>query len=194
MHRTAIANRDIPAAGIETHRRPVPRSLRIYRISREQFVPAPLGNVFSFFSRPENLARLTPEDLGFLILTPSPIHMKPGTVIDYTIRLWWFRVRWTTLITAYDPPVSFVDTQARGPYAFWHHVHTFSARDNGTVITDEVQYALPLGWIGRLVHSLFVRKRLRQIFDYRRDVIGRTFTPADREPDRIGSSDPGMRT
>lgn len=181
----------MPAAGLKKHRRPVSRSLRIYRIRREQFVHAPLDRVFSFFSRPENLARLTPADLGFSILTPSPIHMKPGTVIDYTIRLWKLRVRWTTLITAYDPPGSFVDTQVRGPYAFWHHIHTFSARENGTVITDEVQYALPFGWIGRVAHALFVRRRLGKIFDHRRDVIGEMFTPARPSTAAVGSAGPG---
>lgn len=185
---------EIPLGRTPVLRPPAPRVPRFYTIRREQFVEAPLDGVFSFFSRPENLGRLTPADLGFSILTPSPIHMKPGAVIDYTIKLWMVRLRWTTLITAYDPPGSFADTQVRGPYAFWHHVHTFSTRDNGTVITDDVQYAIRFGWIGRLVHSLFVRKRLRKIFDYRRDVIAETFAPAKRETVTVGPSDPGGRT
>ncbi len=76
--------------------------MTLHTLTRRQFVPAPPETVFGFFSRPENLSKLTPPDLGFVILTPSPIEMKKDALIDYTIRLLGIRVRWTTIITAYE--------------------------------------------------------------------------------------------
>ena len=141
--------------------------MKTHLFRKEQFVQVPRGRVFEFFSRPENLARLTPPELGFVVLTPSPIEMKHGALIDYTVRLMGIRLRWTTLITAYDPPDRFVDEQLKGPYSFWHHTHTFSEVDGGTIITDEVKYAMPFGPAGNLVHALFVRRNLQKIFRYR---------------------------
>lgn len=103
--------------------------------------------MFGFFPRPENLAILTPPALIFHILTPSPIVMKPGAQINYTIRLFGVRVRWTTLITEFDSGRSFV---------------------------DEVRYALPSGILGRLAHVLVVKRRLNQIFDYRAEAVAWT--------------------
>lgn len=149
--------------------------MRIYRLHAEQFVAKPLDEVFAFFERPENLARITPESLGFVIITPSPIEMKVGTLIDYTIRVMGLRVRWTTLISGYDPPNSFVDEQLRGPYSLWHHTHTFTAVKGGTRIVDDVRYALPLGILGRAVHTLLVRRDLEKIFKHREKIIAHLF-------------------
>lgn len=149
--------------------------MKTYQLMREQFVPAPREEVFGFFSRPENLARLTPRELGFEIMTPGPLAMKAGALIDYTIRLFGVRVRWTTLITSYEPPGKFVDEQLRGPYSFWHHTHLFREADGGTMITDEVRYAMPFGPLGSLAHALFVRRNLRRIFTFREDAIGEIF-------------------
>jgi ligand-binding SRPBCC domain-containing protein len=170
--------------------------MKIHTLGKRQFVPAPLERVFGFFSRPENLSKLTPPGLGFVILTPSPIEMKPGALIDYTIRLFGFRVRWKTLITAYEPGRFFVDEQLRGPYSFWHHSHFFGEAPGGTIVRDEVRYALPLGPLGELAHSLVVKRQLRAIFSYRERVIGEYFggknghggmervsAPADRRTD-----------
>jgi hypothetical protein len=137
----------------------------------EQFVARPLFEVFEFFSRPENLARITPPSLGFVILTPSPIEMKAGTLIDYTIRLAGIPLRWRTLISVYDPPNRFVDEQLKGPYAYWHHTHRFSSVEGGTMIHDEIRYALPFGPFGMLAHCLFVRRNLERIFSYRKVAV-----------------------
>ena len=145
--------------------------MTIHTLKKEQFVPAPLETVFDFFSRPENLSKLTPPGLGFVILTPSPIEMKPGALIDYTIRLLGIRVRWTTLITAYEPGRSFVDEQLKGPDSFWHHTHVFESAPGGTLVRDEIRYALPFGPVGRFVHSLTVRDQLEEVFDFRARVI-----------------------
>lgn len=147
----------------------------LYTLNRTQIVSGPLEEVFAFFQRPENLAELTPPELGFVILTPSPIKMGEGALIDYTIRSLGVRLRWTTLITEYDPPHKFCDVQIRGPYSFWHHTHLFAAVESGTEVTDEVRYMLPLGPLGRLAHTLFVHKQLTHIFDYRTETISRIF-------------------
>jgi len=148
----------------------VPHTLR-----REQLVKRPRDEVFAFFSRPENLAAITPEKVGFKIMTPSPITMQTGAVIDYTIRVFGLPVRWTTLISEYRPPYKFIDVQLRGPYSFWYHTHYFEETTEGTILRDEVSYALPVGPLGRLVHGLFVKRQLKNIFDYRARVIAEHF-------------------
>ena len=149
--------------------------MKVYYLKRQQLIPRLLDEVFAFFKCPENLARLTPTHLGFNVLTPTPIEMKAGALIDYTIKVMGMPVRWTTLITAYDPPNMFVDQQLKGPYSFWHHTHTFSQTPDGTLITDEVRYVLPLGILGRLAHFLFVRRQLIRIFDFRAGSIENYF-------------------
>jgi len=137
----------------------------------------PIDEVFAFFESPDNLARITPAAVGFEILTPPPIVMKAGTILDYTIRVLGVRVHWTTMITDYDPPRKFADIQLKGPYEFWHHTHTFEATDEGTVMTDDVLYLVPFGALGKIVHALFVKSQLKRIFDYRAAAIGKIFPP-----------------
>ena len=149
--------------------------MKIYELQRQQWVAASPVEVFEFFSQPENLAQLTPASLGFRILTPLPVVMQKGTVIDYVIHLLKLPVRWRTLITEFEPPRRFVDEQLRGPYDFWHHTHTFSPHEGGTSIEDRVRYTLPLGPLGNLAHVLFVRHQLEQIFAFRATVIGQIF-------------------
>lgn len=141
--------------------------MKFYTLHAEQFVPEPIDKVFEFFSRPENLAVITPKSVGFIILTPSPIEMKCGVLISYTIRLLFARVRWTSIISSYEPPHRFVDEQLRGPYAFWHHTHTFRKTDEGTLITDDVRYSIPFSVFGIIVHRTFVRRQLSKIFSFR---------------------------
>lgn len=145
--------------------------MKTYILRRRQTIARSLRTVFEFFEQPENLEKITPGSVGFTILTPRPIKMQVGTVLDYTIRLLGLPVRWTTLISEYDAPHRFCDVALRGPYSFWHHTHTFEKTEQGTVMTDEVRYALPFGPIGRLVHLLWVKRQLDYIFDYRAEVI-----------------------
>jgi ligand-binding SRPBCC domain-containing protein len=133
----------------------------------ELWVPNPLSEVFEFFSRAENLERITPPWMQFKILTPLPITMKQGATIAYALRVRGIPMRWLTEIERWNPPFEFVDVQAKGPYKLWRHTHRFSEVRGGTLIEDVVEYALPFGWIGRLVHRLQVRRDLAQIFDYR---------------------------
>lgn len=148
----------------------------MYRLYRCQRVEQPLDNVFAFFERPENLERITPPHLRLHILTPSPIPMQVGTLIDYRIRLFGLPFRWTTYIARYEPPRLFVDVQLRGPYSFWHHTHRFTADGDGaTIVEDEVLYLLPAGVVGKVVYALFIHRQLKEIFDYRAQVIAKLF-------------------
>jgi ligand-binding SRPBCC domain-containing protein len=156
--------------------------MHLYRLKSDQFIPLPRAEVFRFFERPENLERLTPPDLGFKILTPSPIPMNPGSLIDYTVSLFGVPLHWTTQITEYDPGESFADVQLKGPYAYWHHRHTFEDAPGGTLMRDEVVYAVPLGPLGRIANALFVAGQLRRIFDYRFKKIKEIFKAGAPRP------------
>jgi uncharacterized protein (TIGR01777 family) len=153
-------------------------------LRREQLIRRPRTEVFEFFSRPENLSRVTPPALGFQILTPSPIVMKEGALIDYQIHLLGVPVRWRSLITAYEPPHRFVDQQLNGPYSFWHHTHEFEEVPEGTLVRDTVRYSLPLGALGDLVAGRFVAGDLEEIFRYRRKVIASVFPETDFDKKR----------
>lgn len=155
--------------------------MKLQVLERKQVLQADRDGVFQFFRDPGNLSRITPPRLGFRILTPGPILMKEGALLNYTIRWLGMPVRWTTLITRYDPPDVFVDEQIRGPYAFWHHMHRFRAVAGGTEMTDTVHYGLPGGALGGLAHGLLIRRQLEGIFDYRAGVIGRLFGAAGRK-------------
>ena len=147
----------------------------MYRLRTRQFVPSELDTVFAFFAEPENLARITPDSLAFEILTPSPVPMREGALIDYSLGLGRIRLRWRTLITSYDPPRLFVDEQLAGPYSFWHHTHEFEAVEGGVLIKDTVLYLPPFGPVGDLAHALFIKGRLRKIFAHRGRVIRERF-------------------
>ena len=145
--------------------------MKSYRLERQQWIPQPLPVVFDFFSRAENLERITPPWLHFRIRTPTPLSMGVGARIVYTIRIAGVPIRWRTCITRWEPEVGFVDEQERGPYARWEHHHEFAIAGDGVLMTDRVLYALPFGPIGRATHTLAVRASLAAIFDHRFDRI-----------------------
>ena len=149
--------------------------MKVFEIESIQFIKKPLNEVFDFFSKPENLEKITPDSLSFNIITPSPIIMEKGRIIDYTIKILKFPVHWRTLITSYDPPNFFVDEQIKGPYKFWHHTHIFESKNGGVEITDKVKYIIPFGVFGKLLHKLWIRRDLEKIFYYRKNVIQKYF-------------------
>lgn len=149
-----------------------------YRLERRQLVRRPLTEVFSFYADPRNLARLTPPWLGFRLVSAGELRMREGLRIEYTIRAFGIRRRWTSEITAWQPPVRFVDEQVRGPYRLWRHLHEFWQVEGGTEIVDVVMYQLPLGPVGWLAHRLAIRRQLEEIFDYRARAVAELFGPA----------------
>lgn len=147
----------------------------MYTLETEQWFPRPVGEVFAFFADAGNLDRITPPWLRFEILTPLPVAMQPGLLLDYRLRYRSWPLRWRTRIDEWDPPVQFIDTQLRGPYRRWHHTHRFESVAGGTRVIDIVQYALPLGPLGRMVHALSVRRDVAAIFEYRRTQLDELF-------------------
>lgn len=131
----------------------------------------PRERVFAFFADAANLERITPPELQFSILTPLPLVMMQGTLIDYRLKLFGFPFTWKTRITAWSPPDYFIDEQLNGPYRQWIHRHTFTdGPDGSTHIDDEVRYRLPLAPLGEAAYPL-VRKQLERIFDYRQESV-----------------------
>ena len=150
--------------------------MKLYTLKKEQKISKNIFEVFDFFSKPENLSIITPPKMCFKILTPKPIEMKEGALIDYTIKIIGLSIKWKTIITQYEPPNIFVDQQLKGPYSMWNHTHLFKKiKDNETLIEDTVLYSLPYGFIGDIVHSLYIRKDLENIFSYRSKKIKEIF-------------------
>jgi ligand-binding SRPBCC domain-containing protein len=148
--------------------------MRTFELDASVWVPAPIEEVFAFFSQAENLERLTPAFLKFRILTPMPVVMGEGTTLDYRILLHGVPITWRSEITQWQPVRCFVDEQRRGPYRRWKHTHTFEASNGGTIVGDHVEYAV---WGGSLVNRLFVAPELARIFAFRRTALLARFTP-----------------
>src|SRR5690348_7288302 len=129
-----------------------------------QVVPRPIDEVFDFFARPQNLARITPGGMSF-DMRSDDVGMREGLEIEYRIRpLLGVPMTWRSRIDRYAPPRSFEDVQLSGPYRSWHHRHTFSEVADGTLVQDEVTYELPFGMLGDIAHDLVVRHELEWIF------------------------------
>lgn len=145
-----------------------PDGSKAYLLQATQWLPRPLKEVFAFFADAGNLEAITPPWLNFQVLTPQPIEMHAGALIDYRLRLHQIPIRWRTEISAWDPPYRFIDQQLKGPYRIWIHEHTFQSVDNGTEVLDNVKYSVPGG---PLVHRLLVRGDLQRIFNFRQKKI-----------------------
>jgi ligand-binding SRPBCC domain-containing protein len=140
----------------------------LYTLHREQILPGTPDRVFPFFADAGNLEAITPPSLRFAIVTPRPIEMRVGALIEYRLRMRGLPISWLTRIEEWEPGVRFVDMQLRGPYALWHHTHTFEpAGTTGTLMRDTVRYALPGGPLAAIPHALFVRSELDRIFSFR---------------------------
>ncbi len=140
--------------------------MKTYTLHRAQVVPRRVEEVFEFFSHAGNLQALTPPWLDFRMVN-APGELQAGSLIRYQLRIHMLPIRWTSEITAWQPPHRFVDVQLSGPYTLWHHEHKFSPDPRGTIVEDTVQYALPLGILGQIGHWGLVRRDLKNVFDYR---------------------------
>jgi ligand-binding SRPBCC domain-containing protein len=142
--------------------------MRLRILTRDLWLPLTPEEIFPFFANAANLEAITPPTLSFKVITPLPIAMQEGTLIDYKLRIHGFPVRWRTRIAAWQPPHRFVDEQLRGPYRQWIHEHTFEARDGGTLCREIVQYAAPFDLI---THQLFVRREVEATFAFRAEAL-----------------------
>lgn len=142
---------------------------------RNTVIKKNIEQLFDFFSKAENLNSITPPLLGFKIITPLPVEMKKGTIIDYKIKLNGIPFSWRTEITKWDPPFLFEDTQIKGPYKLWIHEHRFDEKEGMTIMTDTVRYLSPGGIFEFIPHNLMVKKKVEFIFDYREKVLNELF-------------------
>ena len=145
--------------------------MKPYRYESETLLDAPLAQVFDFFSKAENLEALTPSTLKFQILTPLPIEIRKGTLIDYKLTLHGIPFRWRTEISIWEPNHRFMDRQLKGPYKMWEHEHRFAAEGDKTRMWDTVNYLLPGGPLGAIPHALFIRREIEGIFAFRSKVL-----------------------
>lgn len=162
--------------------------MKTYILERSQIIERSLDATFDFFGDAFNLEKITPEFLRFKILTPRPLTMRAGTIIEYSLSLFGVPFKWQTLIEQWEPGVKFVDRQLKGPYALWVHTHTFEAVGaDKTLMTDRVEYQIPMGFLGEIAHGLFVKETLKRIFNHRAEVTARLLAPVSKNYSVSGS-------
>lgn len=148
----------------------------MYQYTSRQELAISMEQAWTFLSDPKNLKRITPDYMGFDIISGAERKMFPGQIIQYRLTpILGIPFRWVTEITHVQEGKFFVDEQRFGPYTFWHHKHFIKKTENGVVMEDIVDYKLPLGPLGWLAHVLFVRAKVKQIFDYREKALNEIF-------------------
>lgn len=148
----------------------------VYTLEVSQFLKIDMNEAWKFFSSPENLATITPPGMGFVITSGQPEKMFPGQIITYKVSPFpGFVTNWVTEITHVLAGSYFVDEQRFGPYQMWHHIHRFEEKQSGVLMTDQVSYKLPFGFIGRIAHGLFVKAQLKRIFEFREQKLNELF-------------------
>lgn len=148
----------------------------MYQYTSKQELAISMEQAWTFLSDPKNLKRITPDYMGFDIISGAERKMFPGQIIQYHLTpILGIPFRWVTEITHVQEGEFFVDEQRFGPYTFWHHKHFINKTENGVVMEDIVDYKLPLGPLGWLAHVLFVRAKVKQIFDYREKALNEIF-------------------
>ncbi|NGM62002.1 SRPBCC family protein [Sphingobacterium sp. SGG-5] len=150
-----------------------------HRLYREQQLYCDIEAAWDFFSSPKNLSKITPKDMGFTVLSDyNNEQIAEGMVIDYIVSpLLKVPLKWRTRITHVESNKSFTDFQEKGPYKYWSHFHEFIPNKDGVLMKDTVDYELPFGFLGKMAHLLFVKKKLAYIFDFRYNVLEKLFNP-----------------
>lgn len=150
--------------------------MKMHRITTEQILPLSLEEAWDFFSKPDNLNEITPEDMSFKILSGAGERMFAGQIITYKIKpLLNIPMNWVTEIVQVVEGKYFIDEQRFGPYAFWHHRHHFEEHEDGVMMRDTLHYALPMGFLGEIMGGLFIHKKVKGIFQYREEKLNRIF-------------------
>jgi ligand-binding SRPBCC domain-containing protein len=147
----------------------------MFTLKKTQIINAPIKEVFPFFESPENLEKITPPELGFIIKTPKPLEMKEGAIFDYTVKLGLIKFPWKTLISKHNPPHLFQDIQKFGPYKKWEHTHEFFDLGDKTKIVDTVDYDLYPKFLSKLINKIFIKNKVERIFEYRFTVLEKFF-------------------
>ena len=137
----------------------------------EQWIPQPVEPLWEFFSKAKNLEEITPPWMGFRVTGMSTPEIENQTLIDYKLKIHGVPVRWQSRIEDWTPPLRFVDTQTHGPYAKWHHTHSFFPVAGGTLAEDRVLYRVPMGALGKVVAGWKVKRDIETIFTYRKKII-----------------------
>jgi ligand-binding SRPBCC domain-containing protein len=151
--------------------------MKLYQLKTEQKLPISKDTAWNFFSNPANLSKITPPWLNFEVRSKLPEKMYAGMIITYFVRpILNIPQTWVTEITQVNEPIYFVDEQRFGPYKMWHHEHIFKEeKDGGVMMEDIVSYVVPFGFLGRIINSLVIGKKIREIFNYRKEVLGKMF-------------------
>jgi ligand-binding SRPBCC domain-containing protein len=156
--------------------------VKTYNLKFEQYLPIPLAEAWHFFSSPNNLEKITPPQMKFVVTSPDSYRddentkMYPGMIITYKITpIFNIKMNWVTEISQVKENEYFVDEQRIGPYALWHHQHHFKEVKGGVLMTDTIHYAIPYGIIGRLANDILVERQVKHIFDYRAKEIVKLF-------------------
>ena len=141
----------------------------LHTLQTKQFIKSDIQTVWDFMSSPENLEKITPTYMGFKILSDlNNSKMYPGQIIEYYVTpVAGIKMHWVTEITHVKNLEFFVDEQRFGPYAFWHHKHFLKQVDGGIEMIDIVHYKAPFGFIGRIANTIFIEKKIKEIFDFR---------------------------
>lgn len=148
-----------------------------YQLHKAQQLDCDIKTTWDFFSSPNNLSQITPKNMGFVVLTDlKDDAMCEGMEIDYKVTpLFGIPMKWKTKITQVDHHKSFTDVQEKGPYKLWNHHHEFIENKEGILMKDSLTYEMPFGILGRIAHTLIVKKKLKSIFDYRFQVLKEMF-------------------
>ncbi len=151
--------------------------MKIYQLKTSQKLPISIDNAWDFFSNPANLSKITPEWLNFRVTSALAEKMYAGLIITYQVRpLLNIPQTWVTEITHVNEPNYFVDEQRFGPYKMWHHEHIFKHLPDGEVLMEDiVSYAIPFGFLGRIANKFIVSKKVKEIFNYRSEVLKKMF-------------------
>ena len=150
--------------------------MKIYTLHKKQKLPISVEKAWDFLSNPRNLKTITPDYMGFNILSGADRPMFAGQIIQYIVTpILGIKTKWVTEITQSVKNHYFVDEQRFGPYALWHHKHFINEIEGGVEMEDIIDYKLPLGILGQLAHPILVQPKLQEIFDYRQKKLEEMF-------------------